>query len=121
MMEIAGAGVMVLFGAALLWWARASRRGTFPRQRILGYRTSRTLRDGDAWVSAHRAMAPLLFVAGGGVVLAALAAATAVLVGHADVGRVLLGGAVVWGLVLVIGSALPAASAARSTRDTSGS
>ncbi|QNA92707.1 SdpI family protein [Microbacterium sp. Se63.02b] len=65
-MEIAGAGVMVLFGAALLWWARASRRGTFPRQRILGYRTSRTLRDGDAWVSAHRAMAPLLFVAGGG-------------------------------------------------------
>ncbi|WP_454118914.1 SdpI family protein [Microbacterium lacticum] len=69
-----GAGVAVILGALILWWAAACRRGTFPRNRLLGIRTPTTLRDQEAWMTAHRAGAPSLTIAGTGVLLAALIA-----------------------------------------------
>lgn len=72
---IAAIAVPALLGALLLWWGFACRRGTFPRNRILGVRTPTILRDREAWVVAHRAGASYILIVGGGAVVATAIAA----------------------------------------------
>ncbi|NIG66777.1 hypothetical protein GLO27_19155 [Microbacterium sp. Be9] len=73
MLELVAPFLIAAVGALVVWYADACRRGTVRRQRILGYRTALTMRDPKAWITVHRATAPMFYLAGGGAVLAGLA------------------------------------------------
>ncbi len=107
---------VVILGVLILWWARACRRGTFRRNHVLGYRTSLTLSNDDAWIAVHRAIAPFVFVAGIGAVLAALVAALLAVFQVAAVPQVLLGMSVIWILLWVLLGIIPGHLAARGVR-----
>ena len=109
------APVLVAVIAALtLWYADACRRGTVRRQWILGYRTALTMRDANAWTTVHRAMAPLLYAAGAGAALGGAAGILLALVGATEALPAVLGGSLIWLLLGVMLSGLPAAAAARA-------
>lgn len=110
---IASSALLVL-GLLILWWARACRRGTLPRNWIFGYRTVLTLRDQDAWVSVHRATAPYLLIAGIGVTGAAVIGIVLAVTGVTDVVPALLGSSIGWLLVWVLISFVPAVRAERN-------
>lgn len=110
---IVAAMVLVAVGALVLWWANACRHGTFGRQRVLGYRTLLTLRDKDAWTAAHRAAAPLMFVAGGGVVVIAIGGAILSVAG-VDFAPSFLGIAVGWLLLWLLLGFIPAVVASHA-------
>ncbi|WP_449406884.1 SdpI family protein [Microbacterium maritypicum] len=116
MLELITPVLIAAVGALVVWYADACRRGTVRRQRILGYRTALTLRDPKAWIAVHRAVAPLLYIAGGGAVLAGMAGAALALFGITAAVPFVLGGAVVWLLLCTVLSGLPGAAAARGYR-----
>lgn len=114
--ELIGPILVAAVGALVLWYADACRRGTVRRQRILGYRTALTLRDPKAWITVHRAMAPVLYIAGAGAFLAGLVGALMVLLGTTAAVPFVLGSAVVWLLLGTVLSGLPGAAAVRDYR-----
>lgn len=116
MLELVAPFLIAAVGALVVWYADACRRGTVRRQRILGYRTALTMRDPKAWITVHRAMAPLSYIAGGGAVLAGLAGGVLVLLGITGAVPFVLGGAIVWLLLWTVLSVLPGAAAARDYR-----
>lgn len=113
MLELVAPFLIVAVGALVVWYADACRRGTVRRQRILGYRTALTMRDPRAWITVHRAMAPMSYLAGGGAVLAGLAGGALMLLGITAAVPFVLGGAIVWLLLWTVLSGLPGAAAAR--------
>ncbi|XPP25618.1 MAG: SdpI family protein [Leucobacter sp.] len=114
MPQLIGAALVVLLGLLVLWWARASQRGTLRQQWIFGYRTLLTLRDKSAWITVHKATVPYLYVAGIGVVLAGVAAGVLYLAKLDAIAAVVLGTAIGWLFVWILVSFIPAAAAARS-------
>lgn len=117
MLELVARFLIAAVGALVVWYADACRRGTVRRQGILGYRTALTMRDPQAWIVVHRAMAPLFYIAGGGAVLAGLAGGALVLLGITAAVPIVLGGAIVWLLLRTVLSVLPGAAAARDYRE----
>ncbi|QZY52384.1 SdpI family protein [Leucobacter tenebrionis] len=111
--ELMGSGLVLIAGLLVLRWARISREGTLPRNRLLGYRTTLTLRNHDAWIVVHRAAAPCLTVAGLGLVAGAIGSAILILLGTARVPTIILGSSVVWLLGWVLIGLVPAARAAK--------
>ncbi|EYT57095.1 SdpI family protein [Microbacterium sp. UCD-TDU] len=116
MLELLAPFLIAVFGALVVWYADACRRGTVRRQRILGYRTALTMRDPKAWITVHRAMAPMFYLAGGGAVLAGLAGGVLALLGITAAVPFVLGGAIVWLLLWTVLSVMPGAAAARDYR-----
>lgn len=108
--------LVIVVGALTVWYADACRRGAVRRQRILGYRTALTLRDAQAWVTVHRAMAPVLYVAGAGAVVGAVAGALLELVGADEAVAAVLGVSLAWLLLGAVLSGIPAVVAARDYR-----
>lgn len=111
---LVGTGVAGAVGVLVLWWAAACARGTFPRNRILGIRTTATLRSQDAWAAAHRAGAKGFGIAGWGIVLAAAIAAVFALLSHAVPAVPLaLTVAFAWAIIwIIVGSAQGSRAAA---------
>jgi hypothetical protein len=112
-----GAVVLLALSALVLWWASACRRGTFRRNHIAGYRTRFTLSSDAAWVAVHKAMAPLLRVAGIGGVIEAILASWLASFGGSDTAVTMIGAGAVWlfacGIILPI---IPAHARARSLK-----
>lgn len=111
---LVGAVLVALFGVLLVWLARACRRGTFPRQALVGYRTPTTLRDDAAWVAVHRAWAPCVLIAGVGALIGACAAVLVVYTPADHLAPAFLGGSLVWVVLLVLVGVIPARAAARA-------
>lgn len=116
MLELVAPFLIAAVGALVVWYADACRRGTVRRQRILGYRTALTMRDPKAWITVHRATAPMFYLAGGGAVLAGLAGGGLAMLGITAAVPFVLGGAIVWLLLWTVLSAIPGAAAARDYR-----
>lgn len=114
MLDVISPLLVAVVGALTVWYADACRRGTVRRQWILGYRTALTMRDANAWTTVHRAMAPPLYAAGAGAALGGLACTLLALVGATGALPAVLGGSLVWLLLGVVLSGLPAAAAARA-------
>lgn len=112
--SIVAALAAIAFGALVLWWAAACRQGTFRRNPVLGYRTPLTLRNDDAWASAHRAAAPLIATAGGGVLAAGAAALVLAAIGLGEAVPIPITGAVLWALVWLVAAGFPAVRASRA-------
>lgn len=112
---IASAAVLVA-GLLVLWWARACRHGTLPKNWVLGYRTPLTLRDREAWIAVNRASAPLIAIAGVGPIAAAVVGIVLSLIGVLKATPVLLGSSLVWILIWALLGILPAARAERAYR-----
>ncbi|WZH36352.1 MAG: SdpI family protein [Microbacterium enclense] len=116
-MGIVAASVLVLVAGLLaLWWARASLRGTLPRNWLLGYRTPLTLSDKDAWTTVNRAPAPFALTGGIGAGIAALAALVLALFGAGAIAPAFLGVGMAWLLLWTILGIIPAHRAARRYR-----
>ncbi|MDJ0961754.1 MAG: SdpI family protein [Acidimicrobiia bacterium] len=64
--------LLIVTGGLLAVVARRSRRGTLPRNWIVGIRTRATLASEAAWEAAHRAAATALAIGAGGTTLAGL-------------------------------------------------
>ena len=114
MPQLIGAVLMVLLGMLVLWWARASQRGTLRQRWILGYRTALTLHDKNAWITVHKATAPYLYIGGIGAIGAGVVASVLAVTELGTTAAVLLGVAVAWVLLWVIVSFFPATAAARA-------
>lgn len=114
MPQLIGAALVVLLGLLVLWWARASQRGTLRQQWIFGYRTALTLSDRNAWITVHKATAPYLYIAGFGAITAGIVAGILSFTELETPAAVLLGTAIGWVLLWIIVSFFPAAAAARS-------
>ncbi|QEA30069.1 SdpI family protein [Microbacterium sp. CBA3102] len=114
MPQFIGAVLVVLLGLLVLWWARASQRGTLRQQWIFGYRTALTLHDKNAWITVHKATAPYLYIGGFGATGAGVVAGVLTVTEFGNTAAVLLGVAVGWVLLWVIVSFFPAAAAARA-------
>ncbi len=113
--------LVTIVGALVVWYADACRRGNVRRQRILGDRTALTLRDPKAWVTVHRAMAPVLSIAGAGPLLGGVVGLLLGLLRATEAVPVVLGAGLVWLLLGTLLSGLPGAAAARDYRARSGS
>lgn len=115
--------ILVALGALVLWWASACRRGKFGRQWVLGYRTPLTLRNQDAWVAAHRAAAPLMFIAGGGAIMLAIVGFILFVSGVVSAPlffAIAVGWLLLWlilGFIPALSAAHSAARSGRATRD----
>lgn len=110
-------GIAAIIGLLILWWGAACKRGTFPKNHILGVRTPTTLRSNEAWVIAHRAGAPQLLIAGWGIITAALVATVFTLIlNPVPAVPLVFTLAFVWALGWIISSSGTAARAARSFR-----
>lgn len=118
MPQLIGAALVVLLGLLVLWWARASQRGTLRQQWIFGYRTALTLNDKNAWITVHKATAPYLYIGGFGAIGAGVVAGVLSVTELGNTAAVLLGVAVGWVLLWVIVSFFPAAAAARAYKRT---
>jgi hypothetical protein len=116
MPDLVAALLVTAVALLTLWYADACRRGTVRRQRILGYRTRLTMRDLQAWISVHKAMAPLLFVASVGALIGGLSGMVLVALGATAGLPAVLGGALAWLLLGVLASAIPGSAAARDYR-----
>ncbi|MDF2993475.1 MAG: SdpI/YfhL protein family [Microbacterium sp.] len=117
MIEIVAASVLVLVATLLtLWWARATRRGTLPRNWLLGYRTPLTLSDEDAWTTVNRASAPFALTGGIGAGISALAALVLAVFGGGAVAPAFLGVGTAWLLLWTVLGIIPAHRAARRYR-----
>lgn len=115
--SLIGVGIAAIIGLLILWWGAACKRGTFPRNRILGVRTPTTLRSNEAWTVAHRAGAPQLLVAGWGIITAALVATVFTLIlNPVPAVPLVFTLAFVWALGWIIASSGTATRAARSSR-----
>ncbi|KIP53568.1 hypothetical protein [Leucobacter komagatae] len=111
--QLAGSYGVIGFGVLLLWWAAASRRGTLPRQWLLGHRTSLTLSSHDAWVAVNRALAPTIAAAGLGAVGAGVVAMSAFVVRAEKLGLFAFLVGIAWGVIVSCGSVVPGAIASR--------
>lgn len=107
---VLGAGILALR------WARACRRGTLPRNWILGYRTPLTLRDKTAWEAVNRASAPFILIAGSGLILAGIAGAVLALTHTTDIVPVVVGSSIVWLIAWILIGLVPAVRAERAYR-----
>lgn len=106
-LDALGPVIAALGGLAVLWWGRACRAGTFPKNAVVGYRTRASMQSTAAWVAAHRGSAPALI--GSGVLLTAAGVTSigAVLLGVPGMaGPVLTAGIVVLLLGLILGGVL---------------
>ncbi|MFJ3391603.1 SdpI family protein [Leifsonia aquatica] len=111
---VVGSAAIVVIGSLVLWLARACRSATLPRNWILGYRTAVTLRDANAWAAVNRAPAPYLFIAGIGMIVAALAGLLLALAGATDLAPGFLGSACAWLILWVVVGYFPALRAERA-------
>lgn len=109
-----GALIIVMVGVLVLWWGRACRNGAFSKQWVFGYRTPLTLKDNNAWILAHRAAAPLIFVAGGGAILIALIGVILEFAKASTMASAFVGSAVAWLIGWILLAAIPAMTATRS-------
>lgn len=118
MPHLISAALVVLLGLLVLWWARASQRGTFRQQWMLGYRSALTLRDKNAWITVHKAIVPSLYAGGFGAVAAGVVAGILLLIKLDSGAAVLLGVGTGWVLLWVVVSFFPASAAARAYKRT---
>jgi hypothetical protein len=109
-----GAVLVIMLGAVLAWWARLCSLGLFRRQWLLGYRTALTLKDDKAWVQVHRALAPALWVAALGCIIAGASALMLNLAGMDAAAHICVGVAPVWALAWVAEGLYPAHKAAKA-------
>ncbi|MGO1851840.1 MAG: SdpI family protein [Microbacteriaceae bacterium] len=109
-------GAVLALGILVLWWARACRNGTLPRNWLFGYRTAVTLKDKAAWDAVNRASAPFITIAGCGLLLGAVLGASFALLGLTGPFPTIVGGSFVWLVAWVLAAIVPAVRAERAYR-----